>query len=673
MNKYLNYLVAYLLSLAALSSCSDDNEPTPVPVPDPTPSGYCLMFYMSGGDPEHDILLMESARQAAEATGDDVAVTILMKTSGEGEGEAHNGTRRYTAQDGVLTQDTEFGSVDDFAVTDPARLSEFIRWSAEQYQGRRYLLVIGGHGGGFLPSIDLPEEETGTDGPQSRATLLDKGKVMTSSQLGDAIRQSGINLDALILHSCQQGSIEMLADWEGTADYLLGSPFSIPDYAYDYISLVNDLRQERGVEETLQRTVDRTINLWQEFHDEELSGMVVEVTRLRDLTALWDVLRETIDCMHNTMDVVNVTTDLPAVYGETYGQGYLRALFSKYEVDYDDFFQELRVTRAVDIVNFIHSAAIQSGNMRLASYVNRLDEVLKNIVVAHRQTDGKHDYIYNVYTNLSFYSFSQEERESYHKCRFDQLTGWGNFYEGLVDYVFKLHDSGLVLTPMAEHLIGKWEYVSRYVRKADGGWEERDTPGEGYLSLSFRSNGEVVLKTTVEGVSVMDLTNWGDSDDETYTININNTSFKILKLTENELELGLGASGGYCISKILFHRMDDNHKGLAERMVGKWTMTKGYEKKDGEWVEMTENMPEQSWVEYRENGRLYMYTLYPGQEPIYEDFQWMVYEDTGFVLSAVNHQITLEDNDNTLIMAYHDPLDSSGEINPDHKYIFVRN
>lgn len=108
MNKYLNYLVAYLLSLAALSSCSDDNEPTPVPVPDPTPSGYCLMFYMSGGDPEHDILLMESARQAAEATGDDVAVTILMKASGKGEGEAHNGTCRYTAQDGVLTQDTEF-------------------------------------------------------------------------------------------------------------------------------------------------------------------------------------------------------------------------------------------------------------------------------------------------------------------------------------------------------------------------------------------------------------------------------------------------------------------------------------------------------------------------------------------------------------------------------------
>lgn len=183
MNKYLNYLVAYLLSLAALSSCSDDNEPTPVPVPDPTPSGYCLMFYMSGGDPEHDILLMESARQAAEATGDDVAVTILMKASGKGEGEAHNGTCRYTAQDGVLTQDTEFGSVDDFAVTDPANLAEFIRWSAEQYPCRRYLLAFGGHGITFSPETDLPDpaDDTRADRPSTRASLSDNGNLMTAA------------------------------------------------------------------------------------------------------------------------------------------------------------------------------------------------------------------------------------------------------------------------------------------------------------------------------------------------------------------------------------------------------------------------------------------------------------------------------------------------------------
>jgi hypothetical protein len=186
MNKYLNYLVACLLSLAALSSCSDDNEPAPVPEPDPTPSGYCLMFYMSGGDPEHDVTLMESARQAAAVSDDNVAVTVLHKNSGEGEGEAHNGTHRYTAQNGVLTEDPTFDPGEDFPITDPKELTDFIRWSAEQYPNRHYLLVIGGHGKVFYPFSEIYEEETES---KTRATLYDNRKYMTSAQLGDAIRQ----------------------------------------------------------------------------------------------------------------------------------------------------------------------------------------------------------------------------------------------------------------------------------------------------------------------------------------------------------------------------------------------------------------------------------------------------------------------------------------------------
>lgn len=201
MKKYLLYLTFCLLSLAALSSCSDDNDPTPVPGPDPTPSGYCLMFYMSGGDKEHDITLMESARQAAAVSDENITVAILHKNSGEGKGEAHNGTHRYTAQDGVLTQDAEFGTVDDFAVTDPASLTEFIRWSAEQFPNRHYLLVIGGHGNAFTPYNDIYEEEAE---PKTRSTLYDNGKTMSSAKLGDAIRQSGQNIDALIFNSCQR-------------------------------------------------------------------------------------------------------------------------------------------------------------------------------------------------------------------------------------------------------------------------------------------------------------------------------------------------------------------------------------------------------------------------------------------------------------------------------------
>lgn len=113
--------------------------------------------------------------------------------------------------------------------------------------------------------------------------------MMSSYHLAQGIRDAGIPLEAMIAHSCLQGSIEMLAEWEGLADYLLGSPFSIPDFAYDYASLLEDLSEGRTVEDALIRTAHRTMNLWQEFHDNQSNGTVVEVSHLKELTPLWDV------------------------------------------------------------------------------------------------------------------------------------------------------------------------------------------------------------------------------------------------------------------------------------------------------------------------------------------------------------------------------------------------
>ena len=61
----------------------------------------------------------------------------------------------------------------------------------------------------------------------------------------------------MMAHSCQQGSIEMLAEWEGLTDYLLGSPFSIPDVSYDYASFVGDLTAGVPLEDALKRIFRR--------------------------------------------------------------------------------------------------------------------------------------------------------------------------------------------------------------------------------------------------------------------------------------------------------------------------------------------------------------------------------------------------------------------------------
>ena len=592
----------------------------------------------------------------------------------KGEGDQHNGVRRYTAQDGIMTEDRTFGPGDDFAITDSRQLTEFIRWSAEKYPNRHYILVIGGHGSNFTPYNDLKEQETP---PSTRATLYDSYHRMTSAQLGDAIRQSGQHIDALIMNSCNQGNIEMLAEWEGAADLLLGSPFVIPDLAYDYTSLVNDLRQGRSVEETLTLTAHRAMNLWQEFHNQEVVGLAVEVSRIRDLTPLWEILRQTIEEMGNTMSGVNFTTDAPAKYGQTYGEGYLRALHSKVSHDYDDFFQTMRPYYSLDLVDFLHAAYVESGNMCLASYINRLDEVLSDIVVTHRQTNGKHDFLYTAYTNTSDYQ--ADVREQYRKCRFEQLTGWCDFYETLMAYGHDLEEGkGTVQTPIAEHIVGNWELVESF-RKEGGKWESTGTDDDRILKYSLRPDGEFFMVSSTDDETHLLLNKWGDVNDADHTLKIFEDRFEVYQLTENDLVLV--STLGDMKYKMHFQRINQEEKTLAERMVGKWSLSKRYAKANGVWTETIGDYPLECWSDFTESGVFTTYTRWPDEEWKNDNMWWSVNESTGVVTYYVPgerkeryYRISLENNDNTMVMYYSEDFNPELEeqTSTEYKDVLIR-
>jgi len=671
--KYLNHILALIIALSGLSSCSDKDEPSPIPE-EPEVNGFCLMMYISGGDMEHDLIFAESIRQATDATGDDVSATVLFKASGKGEGDQHNGVRRYTAQDGIMTEDRTFGPGDDFAITDSRQLADFPRGAAEKYPTRHYILVIGGHGSNFTPYNDLKEQETP---PSTRATLYDSYHRMTSAQLGDAIRQSGQHIDALIMNSCNQGNIEMLAEWEGAADLLLGSPFVIPDLAYDYTSLVNDLRQGRSVEETLTLTAHRAMNLWQEFHNQEVVGLAVEVSRIRDLTPLWEILRQTIEEMGNTMSGVNFTTDAPAKYGQTYGEGYLRALHSKVSHDYDDFFQTMRPYYSLDLVDFLHAAYVESGNMCLASYINRLDEVLSDIVVTHRQTNGKHDFLYTAYTNTSDYQ--ADVREQYRKCRFEQLTGWCDFYETLMAYGHDLEEGkGTVQTPIAEHIVGNWELVESF-RKEGGKWESTGTDDDRILKYSLRPDGEFFMVSSTDDETHLLLNKWGDVNDADHTLKIFEDRFEVYQLTENDLVLV--STLGDMKYKMHFQRINQEEKTLAERMVGKWSLSKRYAKANGVWTETIGDYPLECWSDFTESGVFTTYTRWPDEEWKNDNMWWSVNESTGVVTYYVPgerkeryYRISLENNDNTMVMYYSEDFNPELEeqTSTEYKDVLIR-
>lgn len=422
--KILKILIISIISVlitALLYSCSGNDEPEILPEDDS--EGYCLMYYCSGGDPAHDLSFMSAIESAASFSNSKVTLTCLFKYSGEGEGPAHNGILRYKGDNGKLTTDETFAASENFDITDSENLTQFIKWSAETFPNRIYILILVGHGTSFSIDRDLPETP-------SRATIKDGKNRMASSEVANGIRNSDIHLAAMIAHSCQQGSIEMLAEWEGLSDYLLGSPFSIPDIAHDYASLIKDLSNDIPLEESLKRTAHRTITLWKEYHDYGYFGEVIVVSRLNNLSSLWTVLRNTFDYMKSSIDETSDCTDLPAVYGEKYGKGYIRALRAM-TVKNDTVFEYLRPDLAIDLPDYLRNAFIYTGNVRLSAYVNQVEEELDQVIVFHQQTNSKRDFVYNVYFSDVF--IDEELSGRYQNCRFDKLTRWSELCKILLD------------------------------------------------------------------------------------------------------------------------------------------------------------------------------------------------------------------------------------------------
>lgn len=119
--------------------------------------------------------------------------------------------------------------------------------------------------------------------------------------------------------------------------------------------------------------------------------------------------------------------------------GYLRALTTLTEKR-DEIFEKPHPSRSVDLVDYLRNACIHTGNVALTPYVNKVQQEIDKILVYHEQTNGRHDFIYNVYFSDKLAHDDMVTR--YHQCRFDQLTGWSGLCQTLLtDYSDKTDQS----------------------------------------------------------------------------------------------------------------------------------------------------------------------------------------------------------------------------------------
>lgn len=193
-----------------------------------------------------------------------------------------------------------------------------------------------------------------------------------------------------------------------------------------------------------------------------------------------------------------------------------------------------------------------------------------------------------------------------------------------------------ILKPIAENIIGKWSMEKSY-KKLDGKWVEDLIPeGEGHI-YTLRTDGTALSAFTApDGYTKLNQGEW-KVDEATGKLTLGTMTVDVLGLDATSLVMGHDEARDSETGELMqgefrwtFARMDESQKTLAEQLVGKWILSKSYAKKNGEWVENSNGLPDEGWHLYRANGTFTAYSR-TGEHEFTSDTNWVVNCTTGTV------------------------------------------
>ncbi len=95
------------------------------------------------------------------------------------------------------------------SMADPAALSDFIRWGAQNYPAKKYALVLWNHGGGSATGIFIDE--------------LFNDEYMTLDALNQSLKDGGVHFEAVLFDACMMANIETAAAIHEYADWMIAS------------------------------------------------------------------------------------------------------------------------------------------------------------------------------------------------------------------------------------------------------------------------------------------------------------------------------------------------------------------------------------------------------------------------------------------------------------------
>ena len=398
------YLVMAMLSLTACDSSYESDFTTDTVTP------YCVICYSSSGDKEHDAIIKFLMSDLVSSTkGTNCAVTYMLKPA-EGCGDTVN---RYYGGNGEAKKDESWEQpTKGFPITKPETLAEFIKWSAEQFPNHRYVLVTIGHGEAWM-------EEDARDDARSRTMLYDDGYWMKSYQLTDAVKASGVKIDAFLTSCCLQGSIEHLTEWKGVADYVASNSTVHPDCSDSFgilVSLLNGITTNKGDElgDAIVAYYE-ALAKYAKIEDTPVSGTVVD---MKKIDAVNEVLRETFAYMLSSLDKKSVSTDKPAILGETYRSAFQRAIKQTYKY-------EFAYTKPADVEQMLYDCTMYSADPVMIRHMEDVIAAIDDAILYRFTTDTRPDIFrsWSICANLSLFKGNQFKKD-YSTTAFTAATGY---------------------------------------------------------------------------------------------------------------------------------------------------------------------------------------------------------------------------------------------------------
>ena len=198
-----------------------------------------IMVYMCGTDLEANAGLATS--DLKEMASADIAdnVNVLVYTGGcsrwRNDVVSSSVNQIYQVGGGGLRRLVDNDG--DRAMTDPATLSRFIKWCAQNYPANRNELIFWDHGSGSLSGY-------GYDQKHSREGSMDL------SEIRDAVKNGGVKFDFIGFDACLMATVENALALSDYADYLIASEETEPGTGWYYTNWLSDLSSDTGMSTT---------------------------------------------------------------------------------------------------------------------------------------------------------------------------------------------------------------------------------------------------------------------------------------------------------------------------------------------------------------------------------------------------------------------------------------